>query len=155
MSFEVSNKCFEYLAGTYKNLFSLKLHYGGRFTECPNRKYVEGEVTFVDMIDMQQFNIDLLYSVLNSSGYDCSGNLYFHYKIPLKGLDKFLKPLVNESDCEGMLEYARHMQRVTSLLHNQVNLQRHLLMLYQVKLHNQLKLQLGQELKEPNTLLAG
>ena len=70
-----------------------------------HRKYVEGEVTFVDMIDMQQFNIDLLYSVLNSAGYDCSGNLYFHYKIPLKGLDKFLKPLVNESDCEGMLEY--------------------------------------------------
>ncbi|PWA44691.1 transposase, MuDR, MULE transposase domain protein [Artemisia annua] len=83
----------------------MKLHYGGRFTECPNRKYVEGEVTFVDMIDMQQFNIDLLYSVLNSLGYDSSGTLYFHYKIPLKWLDKFLKPLVNESDFEGMLEY--------------------------------------------------
>ena len=105
MSFVVSNMCFEYLTGSYKNLFSMKLHYGGRFTECPNRKYVEGEVTFVDMIDMQQFNSDLLYSVLNSSGYDCSGTLYFHYKIPLKGLDNFLKPLVNESDFEGMLEY--------------------------------------------------
>ncbi|GKD19545.1 hypothetical protein Tco_1208703, partial [Tanacetum coccineum] len=35
----------------HSTLFSIKLHYGGVFTISPNRKYNNGNITFVDMID--------------------------------------------------------------------------------------------------------
>nr|GEV43736.1 transposase, MuDR [Tanacetum cinerariifolium] len=37
------------------NLFSIKLHYGGVFTISPNRKYNNDNITFVDLIDSDQF----------------------------------------------------------------------------------------------------
>ncbi|GJS37965.1 hypothetical protein Tco_0536347 [Tanacetum coccineum] len=33
-------------------------HYGGRFTYSLNRKYVDGKVAFVDMIDISQLDLD-------------------------------------------------------------------------------------------------
>ncbi|GJY22473.1 hypothetical protein Tco_0396131, partial [Tanacetum coccineum] len=89
----------------YTNLFSIKFHYDGRFTYAPNRKYIEGEVAFVDMIEISQCKLDLLYSLLNSSGYDCNEEVFFHYKTPLKSLDIALKLLFSETDINNMLGY--------------------------------------------------
>ncbi|GKB99906.1 hypothetical protein Tco_0986043 [Tanacetum coccineum] len=50
---------------TYTNLFSIKMHYAGRFTDYPNKQYVKGETCFVDMIDIGDFNIELVNTVLN------------------------------------------------------------------------------------------
>ncbi|GKA41909.1 hypothetical protein Tco_0734569 [Tanacetum coccineum] len=40
---------------TYKNPFSIKLHYGGRFMDSLNKKYADGEFCFVDMLDIDDF----------------------------------------------------------------------------------------------------
>nr|GEV09934.1 O-fucosyltransferase family protein [Tanacetum cinerariifolium] len=38
------------------NLFSIKLHHGGKFTPSPKRMYVGGKVNYVDKIDVDLFN---------------------------------------------------------------------------------------------------
>ena len=73
------------------------IHHGGRFTEPPKRKYVEGEVTYVDLIDIKQCKIDMLDTVM----YQCLGSeerLFYHYKLLMKSLDCGLRSLVSDSD---------------------------------------------------------
>ncbi|GKB84282.1 hypothetical protein Tco_0956554 [Tanacetum coccineum] len=72
------------LPDTYNNLFSVKLHYGGRFTDSPNKQYVDGEVCFVDMLDIYDFKVDLLNTFMCSLGYEDDDELLLYYKIPLK-----------------------------------------------------------------------
>ncbi|GJZ36916.1 mutator type transposase [Tanacetum coccineum] len=83
---------------TYNNLFSVKLHYGGRFTDSPNKQYVDGEVCFVDMLDIDDFKVDLLNTVMCSLGYEDDDELLLYYKIPLKSLDVGLKRVVSDTD---------------------------------------------------------
>ena len=103
------------------------IHHGGRFTEPPKRKYVEGEVTYVDLIDIKQCKIDMIDTVM----YQCLGSeerLFYHYKLPMKSLDSGLRSLVSDSDISDMLKYV-HKHRIiyvyvehgTSYLHPDVN----------------------------------
>ncbi|PWA64512.1 peptidyl-tRNA hydrolase II (PTH2) family protein [Artemisia annua] len=101
----------------------MRFHHGGRFTECPKRKYVDGEVTFVDMVDIDKFKMDLLYSVLNCIGYDDNAITYFHYKIPLKGLDYALRPLSSDNDACKMLKYVpKHKTIYVFVEHDQTTI---------------------------------
>nr|GEU93036.1 zinc finger MYM-type protein 1-like [Tanacetum cinerariifolium] len=85
-------------------MFTMRIHYGGRFTKLPRRKYVEGEVAFIDLIEIEQCNIGILDSVMyNSFGYE--EKLFYHYKIPCKGLDIGLRLLSSDSDIADMLQY--------------------------------------------------
>ncbi|GJU41011.1 hypothetical protein Tco_1193968 [Tanacetum coccineum] len=90
---------------TYTNFFSIKCHYTGRFTDAPNKKYVEGEIAFVDMIDNARFKLDVLNTVLDCLGYENDDEVIFYYNIPLKSLDIGLKPLVSESDISSFSGY--------------------------------------------------
>ena len=93
----------------YPHLFSLRVHHEGRFSELPKRKYVGGQVTFVDLIAIDQFNIDLLNSIMYQSlGYEENVKMYYHYKVPLKGLDTGLRPLGGEDDFH---EVVKHVNR--------------------------------------------
>ncbi|GJV74522.1 mutator type transposase [Tanacetum coccineum] len=83
---------------TYNNLFSIKMHYAGRLNDSPNKQYVDGEICFVDMVDIADFKIDLLNTFMSCIGYEDDDELLLHYKIPLKSLDIGLKPLVSNSD---------------------------------------------------------
>ena len=105
----------------------MMIHHGGRFTEPPKRKYVEGEVTFVDLIDIDQCKIDMLDTVM----FQCLGlqeRLFYHYKLPMKSLDSGLRSLVSDTDISDMLKYV-HKHRIiyvyvehgTSYLHPDVN----------------------------------
>ncbi|GJY20785.1 hypothetical protein Tco_0393351 [Tanacetum coccineum] len=90
---------------TYSNFFLIKMHYAGRFTDSPNKQYVDGEICFVDIIDNADFKIDLLNTVLSCIGYKNDDELLLYYKIPLKSLDIGLKPLVSDSDISNFLGY--------------------------------------------------
>ncbi|GJT51257.1 hypothetical protein Tco_0977414 [Tanacetum coccineum] len=90
---------------TNNNLFSIKCHYARRFTDSPNKKYAEGEISFVDMIDNADFKLDILNTVLSYIGYKNDDEVLLYYKIPLKSLDIGLKPLVSDSDISNFLGY--------------------------------------------------
>ena len=93
----------------YPNLFSIRVHHEGRFTELPKRQYVGGQVTFVDLIAIDQFNIDLLNSIMYQSlGYEENEKMYYHYKVPLKGLDTGLRPLGGEDDFHEVVKHVDH-----------------------------------------------
>lgn len=93
------------LTETYKDLFSIKFHYAGRFSDTPNKTYVDGEFACVDMVSQLHFKIDILYSVLCSLGFEDDDVINLYYKIPLKSLDIGLKPLVSEADITSFLGY--------------------------------------------------
>nr|GEV21283.1 hypothetical protein [Tanacetum cinerariifolium] len=59
---------------TYSNLFSIKIHYAGRFTDSPNKKYVDGEISFVDMIDNANFKRIGAYAVESRRNLDFKRN---------------------------------------------------------------------------------
>nr|GEV38375.1 transposase, mutator type [Tanacetum cinerariifolium] len=86
---------FEY---TYTNLFSIKLHYGERFTDSPNKQYVDVELCFVDMVDIDDFKVDLLNTVIGIIGYEDDDELVLYYKIPLKSSDVGLKHVVSDTN---------------------------------------------------------
>lgn len=59
---------FHIFTETYKDLFSIKFQYAGRFSVLPNKSYVDGEVAYVDMVGKPQFKIENLNTVLCSLG---------------------------------------------------------------------------------------
>ncbi|GJZ03582.1 hypothetical protein Tco_0536857 [Tanacetum coccineum] len=66
------------------NLFSIKLHHGGKFTPSPKRMYVRGKANYVDNIDVDLFNVDELHMFIQDLGYDPSQLMFYHYKMPNK-----------------------------------------------------------------------
>ncbi|GJT38800.1 hypothetical protein Tco_0938665 [Tanacetum coccineum] len=93
------------LTETYTNYFSIKFPYAGRFTDSPNKHYVDGEFACVDMVNNAKFRIDLLNSVLCSLGFEDDDVINLYYNIPLKSLDTGLRPLVSENDTSSFLGY--------------------------------------------------
>nr|GEU39330.1 5'-nucleotidase domain-containing protein 4 [Tanacetum cinerariifolium] len=81
----------------------MKIH-GGRFIDLPRRNYVDGEVEFVDLIDIDQCTIDILDTIMYQSlAYE--EKMFYHYKIPLKCLDIGLRSLASDTDIDEMLKY--------------------------------------------------
>ncbi|GJQ93974.1 hypothetical protein Tco_0005113 [Tanacetum coccineum] len=93
------------LTETYTDYFSIKFPYAGRFTDSPNKHYIDGEFACVDMVNNAEFRIDLLNSVLCSLGFEDDDVINLYYKIPLKSLDTGLRPLVSENDTSSFLGY--------------------------------------------------
>ncbi|GKC68953.1 hypothetical protein Tco_1114836, partial [Tanacetum coccineum] len=54
---------------TQESLFSLKLNYAGFFTESPGKTYVNGDFSFFDCIDIDEFSIHELNDMLNYAGF--------------------------------------------------------------------------------------
>ncbi|GJV15022.1 transposase, MuDR [Tanacetum coccineum] len=79
------------------NLFSIKLHHGGKFTPSPKRMYVGGK-NYVEKIDMNLFNVDELHMFVKDLGYDPKQLMFYHYKFPNKSLDYGLRPLSCDAD---------------------------------------------------------
>lgn len=89
----------------------------------PKRKYIGGQVTFVDLIAIDQFNIDVLNSVMYQSlGYDENVKMYYHYKVPMKTLDYGLRPLGGETDFHELLKHVnRHRKIYVYVEHGHTN----------------------------------
>ncbi|GJV38727.1 transposase, MuDR [Tanacetum coccineum] len=81
-----------------KNLFSIKLHHGGKFTASPKRMYVGGKVNYVDNIDVDLFNVDEVHMFVQDLGYDPKQLMFYHFKLANKSLDYSLRPLSCDVD---------------------------------------------------------
>nr|GEY88190.1 transposase, mutator type [Tanacetum cinerariifolium] len=78
---------------TDSTLFSIKLHYGGVFTISPNMKYNSGNITFVDLIDSDQFSVHEIDFMLEDLGQDGHRVMFYHFLKPGCDLDNGLEPL--------------------------------------------------------------
>jgi hypothetical protein len=83
----------------------MKLHHGGRFTQFPDRVYIQGNINFIDLVDIEKFSAHLLDDVLLRLGYDPKVVRYYHYLVPGLDLDFGLRALGSDADVIGFSNY--------------------------------------------------
>nr|GEY70140.1 hypothetical protein [Tanacetum cinerariifolium] len=88
-------------------MFSLKLNYVCFFTESPGRTYVNGDFSFFDCIDIDEFLVHELNDMAKKLGF--SGKTIMYYSFLRRGmnLDNGLYTLGNNDDVRRMVEYIR------------------------------------------------
>nr|GEY11112.1 RNA-directed DNA polymerase, eukaryota, reverse transcriptase zinc-binding domain protein [Tanacetum cinerariifolium] len=96
---------FDELQKTHSTMFSIKLHHGGVFTKSPNRKYNNGNITFVDMIDNDEFFVHEIVSMLENLGHDGHKVMFYHFLKPCCDLDNGLEPLACDKDVVLLAKY--------------------------------------------------
>ncbi|GJT51519.1 mutator type transposase [Tanacetum coccineum] len=89
----------------FPNIFSLKIHHGGKFTSRPNRKYVSGKVAFVDMLESKELNIEVLHKIVKMLKYPAKQSQFYQFKIPNKTLDWGLRALGKDDDIVNLIKY--------------------------------------------------
>ncbi|PWA65567.1 transposase, MuDR [Artemisia annua] len=90
----------------FPNMFSLKIHHGGYFTESPGRKYIQGTHNFIDFIDMDLFSVIEINDMIEKLGYKRKDSvMYYHFKIPNNDLDYGLQALGNDGDVLNLVSW--------------------------------------------------
>ncbi|CAI9289134.1 unnamed protein product [Lactuca saligna] len=97
--------------------FSIKLHHGGKFTKLPDIKYIGGEVCYVDYVDINEFYVHELDSIILDLGYpdprnsefaDESPFIYYHFRIPNGDFQFGLRVLGNDQDVINLSKHIAH-----------------------------------------------
>ncbi|CAI9261470.1 unnamed protein product [Lactuca saligna] len=91
----------------HPTLFTIKLHHGGEFTKFPNVNYIEGTVTYVDMVDIEEFSIHEMDAIMKGLGYSVPPVIYYDFRV-LKG-DMHFGPraLGNDDDVLNLSQYVK------------------------------------------------
>ncbi|KAJ9548062.1 hypothetical protein OSB04_020605 [Centaurea solstitialis] len=82
----------------YEDLFSMKIHHGGA-------QYLNGKVTFVDLVDPDQLSIHEFNAIMKHLGYHGTYMMYYHFLIPNSDLDFGLQAFACDQDVLRLLEY--------------------------------------------------
>lgn len=90
-----------------KNLFYIQLHHGGYFVESPTRSYVNGKVTFIDTVDIDEFSIVELNHILKEVGYNDQVPVFYHFRLPLVEMSSGLVPLMCDADVNIFRRYVK------------------------------------------------
>ncbi|GJU01971.1 hypothetical protein Tco_1112309, partial [Tanacetum coccineum] len=104
-----TEQLIEELESTYDNapnMFSIRIHHGGKFQKYPDRMYVSGRVDIFDMVDIDLFTVVALNMMVLKLGYTAkSGPMFYNYFKPLTSLDEGLYALACEEGvhCMGTL----------------------------------------------------
>ncbi|GJV65473.1 hypothetical protein Tco_1476301 [Tanacetum coccineum] len=80
------------------NMFSLKIHHGGVFVGFPERRYVNGQEAYIDLIDIDTFSVLELSSFMKELGYTHGRPMFYHFRVPNNDLDYGLKALACDED---------------------------------------------------------
>ncbi|GJY98521.1 hypothetical protein Tco_0515431 [Tanacetum coccineum] len=105
----ITEQLIEQLESTYDNapdMFSIRIHRGGKFQRYPGRMYVSSCVDIFDMVDIDLFTVVALNMMVLKLGYTGKSKpMFYNYLIPLTSLDEWLYALACEEDvrCMGTL----------------------------------------------------
>ncbi|GJY34113.1 hypothetical protein Tco_0418582, partial [Tanacetum coccineum] len=77
---------------------TLEIHHDGCFTPIPSRSYVGGQVSSVNVDDIDEFCLHDLKDMAIKLGYGLADLMYYHFLIPRLGLDYGLHPLNVDAD---------------------------------------------------------
>ncbi|XP_052624988.1 uncharacterized protein LOC128132450 [Lactuca sativa] len=86
----------------YPNIFSIELHHGGSFTKFPNIRYINGQVRYFDVVDIDEFSVHELDLIMRELGYDGTEIMYYHFRLPNEGFDFGLRALGNDDDVRNL-----------------------------------------------------
>ncbi|GKA38869.1 hypothetical protein Tco_0731420 [Tanacetum coccineum] len=97
-----TEQLIEQLESTYDNapnMFSIRIHHGGKFQRYPGRMYVSGRVDIFDMVDIDLFTVVALNMMVLKLGYTGESEpMFYNYLRPLTSLDEGLYALACEED---------------------------------------------------------
>nr|GEU72822.1 hypothetical protein [Tanacetum cinerariifolium] len=88
------------------NMFSIRIHHGGKFQRYPGQMYVSSRVDIFDMVDIDLFTVVALNMMVLRLGYiGKSEPMFYNYLKPLTSLGEGLYALACEEDvrCLGTL----------------------------------------------------
>nr|KAJ0185193.1 hypothetical protein LSAT_V11C900500550 [Lactuca sativa] len=91
----------------HPTLFTIKLHHGGEFTKFPNVNYIEGTVTYVDMVDIEEFSIHEMDAIMKGLGYSVPPVIYYHFRVPKGDMHFGLRALGNDDDVLSLSQYVK------------------------------------------------
>ncbi|GJU99543.1 hypothetical protein Tco_1328814 [Tanacetum coccineum] len=94
------------ISRTPKSL-TLEIHHGGCFTPTPSRSYVGGQVSSVNVVDIDEFCLHDLKDMVVKLGYGVADLMYYHFLIPRLGLYYGLHPLNVDADVLEMAKYVK------------------------------------------------
>ncbi|GJX06659.1 hypothetical protein Tco_0194591 [Tanacetum coccineum] len=86
---------------------TLEIHHGGCFTPIHSRSYIGGQVSSVNVDDIDEFCLHDHKDMVVKLGYGLADLMYYHFLIPRSGLDYGLHPLNVDVD---MLEMAKYVK---------------------------------------------
>ncbi|GJX00118.1 hypothetical protein Tco_0184031 [Tanacetum coccineum] len=84
---------------------SFEIHNDGCFTPTPSRSYVSGQVSSVDVADIDGFCLHDLKEMVVKLGYGVAYLMYYHFLRPRLGLDYGLHPLTIDVDVLELAKY--------------------------------------------------
>ncbi|GKE45377.1 hypothetical protein Tco_1472661, partial [Tanacetum coccineum] len=96
-----------YGSRTPKSL-TLEIHHGGWFTPTPSRSYIGGQVSSVNVVDIDEFCLHDLKDMVVKLGYGVEDLMYCHFLIPSLGLDYGLQSLNFDAD---VLEMSKNLTK--------------------------------------------
>ncbi|CAI9267404.1 unnamed protein product [Lactuca saligna] len=86
-------------------LFTIELRHGGKFTLFPNVIYVKGKLTYIDLVDIDEFSVHELNAMMLELGYMVPPVIYYHFRIPNEDLIFGLRALGNDQDVCNLAKY--------------------------------------------------
>ncbi|GJY31282.1 hypothetical protein Tco_0414777 [Tanacetum coccineum] len=86
---------------------TLEIHHGGWFTPTPSRSYIGGQVSSVNVVDIDEFCLHDLKDMVVKLGYGVEDLMYCHFLIPSLGLDYGLHSLNVDADVLEMSKYVK------------------------------------------------
>nr|GEX21005.1 hypothetical protein [Tanacetum cinerariifolium] len=86
---------------------TLELHHGGWFTPTPSRFYIGGQISSVNVVDIDEFYLHDLKDMVVKLGSGVKDLMYCHFLIPNLGLDYGLHSLNVDADVLEMSKYVK------------------------------------------------
>nr|GEU38352.1 GAF domain-containing protein [Tanacetum cinerariifolium] len=86
---------------------TFEIHHNGCFTPTPSRSYIGGQVSLVNVVDIDEFYLYDLKDMVVKLGYGVTDLMYFYFLRPRLGLDYGLHPLNVDADVIEMAMYVK------------------------------------------------
>ena len=102
-------------AGNDSNMFSMKIHHGGMFTDPPGRMYVNGTESFIDNVDTDLFSVIELNDMIMMIGYRGNKKMYYQYMVPDSDLDNGLRALGSDQDVHDLSSYVLYGHKLINV----------------------------------------
>nr|GEY43094.1 hypothetical protein [Tanacetum cinerariifolium] len=119
------------LESTYDNapnMFSIRIHHGGKFLSYPGRMYVSGRVDIFDMVDIDLFTVVAPNKMVLKLGYTGESEpMFYNYLRPLTSLDVGLYALACEDDVRCLATLVRSFKLIELSGAHEVDTQSHVL----------------------------
>ncbi|KAJ0685047.1 hypothetical protein HanOQP8_Chr11g0400311 [Helianthus annuus] len=91
--------------GDSPNIFTIRINHGGVFVNSPVKRYVDGTIDHVDMVDSDAFSVIELNHMITELGYPKEQIMFYHFLVPETQISDGLRPLGNDQDVLLLIEH--------------------------------------------------